>query len=211
MGKHGGPTAARAETGAEVVAKAEWIRACVVGELGGFIPPAVTGAVLVWLDAPELLLVVGLIIAGTAEGVVLGLAQSRVISRILPDVSGWTKATATAAGIAWLAGMAGSSLVQAAGPIGLVIAVPGWTVGLLSMGFLQARRLAVVVDDAGRWVPVTTVAWLVGVSLPVTVLSFIPNGWPLVVHVVGAIAAAVAMGATVGAASAGTLFRIANR
>ena len=149
-------------------ARRDWVRACIVGELIGFVPPAMTGGVLFAVDASAVVMIVGLVVAGIAEGVILGAFQSRVVVQLLPGVTGWTKATATAAGLAWLAGMGGSALVQALGPIGLLIATPAWIVGLLSMGFLQARRLAPLTRQAYRWVPATTAAWLVGVAIPTT-------------------------------------------
>ncbi len=161
------------------------------------------------MGAPEIALVAGLVIAGVGEGVVVGHAQSRVIRSLLPGVLGWTRATAVAAGVAWLAGMGGSALVGSVGSVALVVVVPGWIIGLLSMGYLQASRLAPVVDGAFDWVAVTTAGWLAGVAIPVIALSMIPNGWPLPVHVVAAVIAAVAMGATVGAVSAPTLSRLA--
>ena len=112
----------------------DWIRACVIGELIGFLPPAVTGAALVAFDAPEVVLVGGLVVAGVAEGLVLGWAQNIVLRRLIPDVTGWPVATAAAAGLAWLAGMGGSSLVDAVGSKGLVVAGPGWVIGLFAMG-----------------------------------------------------------------------------
>lgn len=187
----------------------EWIRACLVGELLGFVPPAVTGAMLVALGAPEIVLVVGLVAAGAVEGLILGRTQNTVLQRLIPGVTGWPSTTAFAAGLAWLAGMGGSSLVGAVGAKGLIIAVPGWIIGLFAMGVLQARRLRPVVPDAWSWVPATTVAWLVGVSIPVAALSIVPNNWPPAVHVVVAIPAAVAMGATVGAITGRTLNRLA--
>lgn len=185
----------------------DWIRACVVGELVGFVPPAVTGALLAWLEVGDAVLVTGLVVAGVAEGAILGTAQARVVTSALPGVTRWAAATAAAAGLAWLAGMGGSSLVGAVGPVALVVAVPGWIAGLLGMGVLQAWRLGKVVDGALRWVPATTLAWLVGVMIPVLALSVIPNGWPLAVHVVVGVVAAVAMGATVGAITARPLAR----
>lgn len=184
-----------------------WIVACLTGELAGFVPPAVAGAGLVLLDAPEPVLVVGLVIAGVFEGLILGSAQATVVERALPGVSGWARATGLAAGLAWLAGMGGSSLLQATGAVALAIAIPGWVVGLLAMGVLQAQRLASVVDATSRWVWITTLAWLVAVPIPVVALSVIPNNWPMWIHVVVGVIAAVAMGGVVGAVSAGTLQR----
>lgn len=51
----------------------------------------------------------------------------------------------------------------------------------------------------------------VGVLIPVTALSVVPNGWPLAAHVVMAIASAVAMGATVGALTGRTLRQLDDR
>ena len=34
------------------------------------------------------------------------------------------------------------------------------------------------------WIPYTSFAWLIGVSIPVVLLSIIPNDWPLAVHLV---------------------------
>lgn len=182
----------------------EWIKACVFGELLGFVPPALVGAFLYWLAAPEALLVAGLVLAGCAEGAILGEFQSRVIKSAFPAVTRWTAATAAAAGIAWLAGMGGSSVVQAAGPLSLLAVVPAWIVGLLAMGVLQSRRLSAAVD-ASAWIPRTTVAWLIGVAIPVVALSIVPNDAALAVHIAVAVVAAVAMGAIVGVIAAGTL------
>jgi hypothetical protein len=183
----------------------DWICACVIGELIGFVPPAVTGAVLVTLDAPEIVLVSGLVVAGGFEGLILGRAQHAVLRRLVPGVTGWAAATAVAAGLAWLAGMGGSSLLGAVGATALIVAVPGWVIGLLAMGILQYRRLRQVVPDASAWIPATTIAWLIGVAIPVVALSVVPNQWPPAVHVLVAIPSAVAMGATVGAITGRTL------
>ncbi|MGB7861464.1 MAG: hypothetical protein WBM90_13285 [Acidimicrobiia bacterium] len=179
-----------------------WIRACVLGELVGFIPPALTGALLVWLDSPEAVLVTGLVVAGVAEGAILGEAQSRVMRVGLPAVTGWATATAIAAGIAWLAGMGGSALIQAVGNAALWLVVPAAGVGLLAMGLFQWWRLRPVVNNAVSWIPATTAAWLAGVMIPVAALSIVPNSWHLAAHVVVGVAAAVAMGAVVGAVTA---------
>ncbi len=184
-----------------------WTRAFVTGELVGFVPPALTGAVLVAADAPDVVLVIGLVLAGSVEGAVLGWATGRVLVVALPGVRSrrWVAATTCAAAVAWLAGMGGSALIQAAGPWALVVVVPGFVVGLLAMGVLQWWVLRNVVVGAGRWIPVTAAAWLVGVMIPVIALSIVPNGAPLALHVVVGVASAVAMGATVGLITGHTL------
>lgn len=150
----------------------------------------------------------GFTLAGMLEGAVLGAAQAGVIRRALPAVRGWTAATAAGAGAAWFAGMAGSSLVQAVGPWGLVVALPAWILGLCSLGGLQHRQLFRAGIEGSRWFAVTTFAWCVGVVIPVIALSVLPEGWSPLAHVGVAIAAAAAMGATVGAITGGRLARI---
>lgn len=189
----------------------DWIKACTIGELVGFVPPALVGAWLYALNAGEFLLVFGLVLAGCAEGAVLGMFQSRVIKTAFPATTRWATATAIAAGIAWLAGMGGSSVVQAVGPLSLIGVVPAWIVGLLAMGVLQRQRLHSVVADASGWISRTSAAWLLGVAIPVLALSMVPNSTPLGVHIATAISAAVAMGATVGFVTAPTLVEIAHK
>ena len=173
-----------------------------VGEFWGFAPLAFVGAGLVALGASDGVLILGLTIAGVLEGVVLGRFQSAVLRTWIPTVGDWTLVTAVSAGLAWLAGMGGSHLVQSVGSIGLLLAGPGWVVGLCSMGLLQSRQLRMAVGRSAGWFPVTTLAWLLGVSIPVVGLSIIPNHWHLVAHVLVAVLSAVAMGATVGAITA---------
>lgn len=64
---------------------------------------------------------------------------------------------------------------------------------------------------SSAWVPVTAGAWLVGVLIPVTALSLVPNGWPLLSHAIVGVAAAMAMGATVGAITGRTLHGLLAR
>jgi hypothetical protein len=190
-----------------------WTAAFVVGELVGFIPPAVTGATLAALDAPDPALVAGLTAAGVLEGLALGVAQSRVLRRFAPTVDrrAWIRATAAAAGFAWFVGMGGGAVMGSEAvsrPVALVALVPAWCAGLLGMGALQWRVLRRVVPRSVRWVWVNAAAWLVGVMIPVTALSAVPNSWPVAVHVLVGVAAAIAMGATVGAITGGTLERL---
>ena len=98
-----------------------------VGELVGFVPPALTGAWLGALAVPDPVLVVGLTIAGAFEGAALGIAQARVLARFAPRVDGeaWVIATAAAAAFAWFAGMASASLLGSdVAPPGVLVAVP---------------------------------------------------------------------------------------
>lgn len=174
-----------------------WLVACVVGELVGFIPPAIAGAVLVANDASEPALIGGLALAGSAEGAILGAAQAHVL-RDHGRFDGWVSATAVGAGLAWLAGMGGSSLVGANGPWALLLAVPMWLLGLLIMPRLQQWSMRADGLAGTGWVRCSATAWVVGVLLPVFALSVVPDGAPLGIHVTAAVVGAVAMGAIVG-------------
>jgi acetyltransferase-like isoleucine patch superfamily enzyme len=191
-----------------------WLLALGVGELLGFLPPALAGALLVSLDAPDPILVVGLTVAGVLEGATIGMAQAWALATRWEDIDGraWTTATAIAAGLSWFVGMGGSAL---AGwdrfPLWLAISllVPGAIVGLLSMGYLQWRVLRRVVGGSLVWVPATALAWLVGVLVPVLVLSAVPDSWPAEAHVAAAVPAAVGMGLVVAAITGRTLLGLA--
>ncbi len=188
----------------------DWTLAVALGELVGFVPPAVTGATLAALGAPDVALVVGLTLAGALEGLSVGAAQAAVLRRHAAGVDGrrWVWATVVGAAIAGFVGMGGGALMgsSVAPPAKLlVVLVPAWTAALLAMGFLQWRVLRVTVPHSGRWVPVNAGAWLLGVMIVVVALSAAPNSWPGPVHAVIGVAAAVLMGLTVGALTARTL------
>lgn len=192
-----------------------WTVAIIAGELVGFLPPALTGAALATVEAPDLVLVIGLTAAGVLEGVALGVAQHSIIGSLWPDIERrhWVAATAAAAGLAWLVGMGGSTVASSDGvptAVAIGLAVVVGPLALCSMGYLQWLVLRRVVTDCARWVPVTTAAWLVGVTIPVAALSLVPNRWPPTAHVGIAVVAAVAMGALVGIITGGMVESLAD-
>ena len=196
--------------------RSRWTRAFLLGELVGFIPPAVVGTTLGSAGASDAAMVTGLTLAGSLEGAAIGYAQSRVLARYVPALDGraWIRATAVAAAFAWFVGMSGPALFSAEVlPVGLVLAImiPAWTCGLLAMGYLQWRVLRTCIPGSARWVPVTAGAWLIGVMIPVAALSVVPNGSAPWVMVTVAIIAAVAMGVAVGALTGGTLAGLVRR
>ncbi len=192
----------------------DWTLAFVVGELVGFIPPAVVGAWLGSAGAGDVVLVAGLTLAGAGEGAVIGSAQAYVLRRHrsgIPERS-WIRATAVGAACAWFAGMGGAAVMGAgAAPWILILLVPAWIVGLCAMGFLQWRVMRPMLPRSGRWVFVSAAAWLVGVLIPVAALSSVPDGWPVGLHVVIAILSAVLMGLVVGAMTGATMARLLRR
>jgi hypothetical protein len=187
--------------------------AFVVGELVGFVPPAVMGATLATVGASDVVLVFGLTLAGILEGLAIGVAQARVLACHAPNIDrrDWVVATAAAAGFAWFIGMGAGALIGAdvAPPALLaVLLVPAWGAALLAMGYAQWLVLRRRVPRSGRWVWVTAGAWLLGVTIPVVALSSAPNDWSGWVHAGIGVIAAVAMGLTVGALTGRTLERL---
>ena len=190
-----------------------WTLAFLVGELVGFVPPAVTGATLAAIGVPDGLLVLGLTIAGLLEGLALGVSQSWVLARYAPAVDGrsWVVATTAAAGFAWFVGMGGGALMgSTVAPPGLLLAllIPAWTCALLCMGWAQWTVLRSAVARSTRWIWVTSGAWLIGVMIPVVALSAAPNSWPAWAHAVVGVVSAMVMGLTVGTLTGRTLQRL---
>ena len=189
-----------------------WMMALVVGELVGFVPPAITGATLAGMAAPDVVFVAALTTAGLLEGLAIGVAERSVLARYAPAVEGraWVAATVAAAGFAWFVGMGGVVLMGAG-------MEPAWQRRccwsrhgrpLLSMGYGQWVVLRRAVPQSSRWVAVTAGAWLLGIMIPIAALSIIPNDWPPLAFFLVGVASAVAMGLTVGAVTGGTLERL---
>lgn len=190
-----------------------WTAAFVLGELVGFLPPALVGTALGRAGASDWAMILGLTLAGSLEGAAIGFTQSRVLARFVPEVNGraWVAVTAAAAALAWFVGMAGPALFGSGlipGWLALMIMVPAWTCAALGMGFGQWLVLRGPLPHSGRWIPVTAGAWLVAVMIPVAAISVVPNDAPAWVFVVFAVAAAVAMGVTVAALTGGALVEI---
>ena len=134
---------------------------------------------------------VAMVAKGTLiEGAVVGFAQGRELGRVLPRFSHreWVVATAVGAGVAWLLGMAPSTVVALASPptdtgvsaeppvavvlvlaagmglaLGPILALPQWWV---------LRRM---VPRAGWWVAANAAAWAVGMAVIFAGIQLIPN------------------------------------
>ena len=123
-------------------------------------------------------------------------------------------ATVLAAGFAWFVGMGGGALMgatDAAPAVLLVVLFPAWTTALLSMGWAQWLVLRRTIPGSGRWVPVTSGAWLLGIMVPVIGLTAAPNAWPAWAHVGIAVSCAVVMGLIVGLLTGRTLRQLLAR
>jgi cation-transporting P-type ATPase E len=147
-----------------------WVVAAFVGETLGFLFPVLVVVLGAddWSDGLRLPLLTA---AGAAEGAVLGLAQSRVLTRVLPGFPAvaWTARTAAAAALAWLVGLTPSLLAETwtgwPAPLLLATAVPAGLVLLLSIGTAQWTVLRGRVRGAARWIGWTALAWVAGLAV----------------------------------------------
>ncbi|MGZ4438398.1 MAG: hypothetical protein ACXVW6_12205 [Nocardioidaceae bacterium] len=186
-----------------------WLVLVTAGELAGFCVPAAVGAATT--AAPAAVTLVLMVAAGSVEGAVLGTAQARVLTLVVPglDPGRWVRATAAGAAVAWLLGMLPSTAypLWRDWPVAPSLAV-GTVLGtalLLSIGVAQATVLRRYVAGAASWVGWTALAWLagLGVLLSVAMPLWQPDqGVVLIaaIGVLGGFAMALAMAAVTGVA-----------
>ena len=200
-----------------------WIVANAIGEILGLgLAAAVAIGMILTIGEPKSLAVAVMmagvmIAAGACEGVIVGLAQWRVLRRRLPRVPrrDWVLATAMGALVAWALGMAPSTLAvlnQDAGAPPLepsdwlvysLAAAMGAALGIV-LGIPQWRVLRRHVQRAHWWVWANAAAWLVGMPLVFLGAGASPVGaspWGIAATIALTIAAAgAAAGAVHGAA-----------
>ena len=137
-----------------------------LGELAGFCVPALAGGLL--REAPPLLVLGAVVLAGSVEGAVLGWSQARVLKHRLDgfNTARWTGATALAAAGAWLLGMLPSTFHDqwSTWPtlVTVLVAVLVGTLVLTSIGLAQWTELRRHLPRASRWVVITAVSWGAG-------------------------------------------------
>lgn len=190
-----------------------WIGWVTLGESAGFLAP-----VLAFLLATRFSLeaVPVFVVAGAAEGAVLGWAQARVLAREIPALSvrRWIIGTSLAAAVAWLIGQSAgeSGEVIARWPVPAVVAAAAVAGPLLlgAIGFAQWLELRRHLRRSAWWIAGSAAAWLVGLAV---FFSVAPPLWqsgqptPLIVAigVAGGVLMAVSMAAVSGAVMRGLL------
>ncbi len=204
----------QARVGAEWPVWRRWVVATTLGELLGFLIPV--AAVAAGADqAPGPVPLLLMVLAGAGEGTVLGWAQSRVLRPLLPGLSmtAWTARTAAAAALAWLVGMAPSTLGAGfddwSPGVRLAVGVPAAVLVLLSIGVAQWTVLRRVLPGSARWIGWTAAGWLAGLAVFVGVAPPLWHAGQGVVQValVGALAG-VGMAATMAAVTGWGLVRL---
>ena len=183
-----------------------WMVLVTLGELAGFVAPAVAGATLsaAAVNAATTLLV--MLCAGAVEGTVLGWAQASALRRDLPGLPRYRFATATglAAVVAYAVGMLPSTLdgrLSGLHPLILgTAAVAGGVVLLGSIGTGQWLVLRRVLPRTRWWIAATAGGWTVGLGVFLLVATPLwQQGQPLWLTVVIGILAGALMAATIAA------------
>lgn len=187
-----------------------WFAWVTAGEFLGFLAPALTGALT--SSAPVLVL------AGTAEGAILGAAQCLVLRRTFPSLSAprWIGVTALAAGFAWAVALLAVDHSQLLGtlpfPALLALVSVAGTGVLLSLGTGQWLVLPHHVARAHLWVGANAVAWAAGlvVFTAFTTPLWQPGQPAVLIALIGALGGLV-MAATMAAITGSVLTRLLNR
>jgi hypothetical protein len=195
-----------------------WVVANALGELVGLGATAVAGVALAQLFAATLTTFASLagagamILLGTFEGVVVGLAQWLALRRPFPALSrrAWVLASAAGAFAAWTLGMIPSTLIDfgadagAAPPAGMsdtlmyaLAAAMGAALGPI-LGLPQWLALRPHARRAAWWIAANAAAWTLGMPIVFIGASSAPaGGWPGLVAT--GLLTATAAGAMVGA------------
>lgn len=188
----------------------QWVGATAIGELLGFIAPAVVGSTSAVAGISDLQRLPLLVLAGVIEGATFSCAQWLVLRRYLRQLSGrtWIGATAVAAGLAW-------AIVLVTISIPNLEAIPRWvligaglligSIFLVSIGGAQWLALRQVAARAGWWILANAIAWPLGVIVSIIGIGLIPDGAALGLMILIGVASAVMMGVIVGAITGGFL------
>lgn len=198
-----------------------WALATTLGELVGFLAPALAGVLVTRAVAPmggaaaPLLTFGVLVAAGSLEGAALGFAQSRVLREAVPTIAWqrWTGATALAGVVAWVLGMLPNTLADLLG-LGLGALLALWAVVapglLLTIGVAQWLVLRRHLPRAALWIPANALGWTLGVGATFLGATLITETMPPALAVAIGVASGVAMGMVVGVITGWALVRLVS-
>jgi len=195
-----------------------WTVSTTVGELLGFVAPALAGggATAAALDAPTTYLL--LLIAGSVEGLALGAAQGWALRKALPRLPprDFALATGAAAVLAYAIGMLPSSLGDRLGavpPAVLVLATAaGGLLLLASIGTAQWLVIRRYGYGWPLWIVTTAGAWLAALLVFVAVSTPLWRpGQPVALTVAIGLLGAAAMAVTAAALTGFAAVRLTRR
>lgn len=183
-----------------------WTRTVTVGEVVGFLAPALVAVLLTAADAAAWVLYLAMLPAGAIEGACLGFAQAWALRRHLPHLSrtAFTGATALAATLAYAIGMlpstVGEALTDLPMPVLIIVAGVAGVVLLLSIGTAQALVLRRIGLGSWWWIAATAGAWLAALMVFLLVTSPLWRpGQPLWLAIAIGVGAGALMAATAAA------------
>ena len=162
----------------------QWIAANSLAELLGLGTVAVLGFLAITQFGEPHGLVQSLsyavlfVLLGSFEGLVVGLAQARILRQRLPDLRGWVRATVIGAVVAWALGMAPSTIMSI-NPTAATELAPPFSESLVlllaaGLGLIAGPLLAFfqwlclhryVPHRAAWWLPANAVAWMLGMPI----------------------------------------------
>jgi hypothetical protein len=194
-----------------------WTAATTLGEAAGFCAPALAGALAATAGLPAGTTVTVLLLAGAVEGYVLGAAQAWALRTVVPalPVRAFAAATAAAAVVAYVIGLAPSSLGDRVLDVPLVLLVPAAALGglvlLASIGTAQWLVLRRAGYDVPWWIAYTAVGWLAGLTVFMVVVTPLwQAGQPALLVVAIGVLGGVLMAATVAATTGFAALRLAR-
>ncbi len=194
-----------------------WTLACSLAEFGGIgLAGLVAGLTLYWIGEPErwsekVVVLAAMLLAGAAEGWLVGAFQSKVLQEKIPELSRptWIWATIAVAVTGWFLGMLPSTLLAgqpapaepATEPPMILIALAAVAMGLFFgaiFGLAQQRVLRRHVTGSNRWIVANSLAWGAGLWWVYLGASWEKGGEPIWVLVLSGVVSGLLMGLTVG-------------
>ncbi|MFD7845288.1 hypothetical protein ACFV4K_20435 [Nocardia sp. NPDC059764] len=185
------------DTVAERDLRRSWFTRVTVGEMLGFLAPALAGSLTAHTSAA--VLVMSMLGAGAVEGTVLGYFQAGVLRTRLSRLRSrdWMVATAAAAVLAWTVGVLPMLYGEQFGewPVWaqIPVAVAGSLIMVFSIGIAQWMVLRRFTDRAALWILANAVGWVAGLLAFTLVTSPLwqPGQPPILVAVIGILGGAV--------------------
>ena len=152
-----------------------WVLLVTLGEAVGFSVAAAVGVAVTAASWGPLATVLTMVLAGSVEGALLGIAQADCLYRwsVLPIRRRWVVATSIGAAVAWSLGMLSGILGGLNWTAGTVVAAAiGALILLSSLPLAQYVVLRDHVRPSARWIPINMDAWFVGI-----VWTLLPSLW----------------------------------
>ena len=193
-----------------------WTLACGLAEFGGIgLAGLIAGLVLYTIGEPiqwadKITVLAAMMLAGAAEGWLVGAFQASVLREKIPNLSrpAWIRATIAVAVAGWFLGMLPSTLMAGQPPGESAAEPPLWAVALGAVamglafgaifGLAQQRVLRRYISNSRPWIIANSLAWGGGMWWVYLGASWEKGGEPLWMLVLSGVVSGLLMGITVG-------------